>query len=103
MSTTYSQDFRPHSQFQTQESKTFVSAIESGLGYLAARVKTAFANWIQHRVDRQAFSHLLTLDAHILKDIGLTRDDVVRASRLPVSVNASLELEKIARINKKTS
>ncbi len=102
MSTIYSQDFKSNSQFQIRDSKTFVSAIQGGLQRLAAGIKTVFNNWIQNRVDRQAFSHLLTLDDHILKDIGLTRDDVVWASRLPVSVNASLELEKIVHINRIT-
>ncbi len=102
MSTMYSQDFRSNSQFQIKNSKTLVSAIESALERLASGIKAIFANWIQSRINRQAFSHLLALDAHILRDIGVTREDVIWASKLPVSV-ASLELEKIARINQKTS
>ncbi|MCP4073053.1 MAG: DUF1127 domain-containing protein [Hyphomicrobiales bacterium] len=102
MSTTYSHNFKSDSQFQIKGPKTFVSAIDGALQRLAAGIKIVFNNWIQNRVDRQAFSHLLTLDDHILKDIGLTRDDVVWASRLPVSVNASLELGKTVRINRTT-
>ncbi|MCP4185777.1 MAG: hypothetical protein GY761_21145 [Hyphomicrobiales bacterium] len=40
------------------------------------------------------------MDDHILADMGITRNDIVDASRLPVDVNASLELEKTARANK---
>lgn len=54
----------------------------------------------QRRIDRDAFNRLVTLDESALKDIGITRADVLWASQLPLSVNASLELEKIARAPK---
>ena len=38
-----------------------------------------------------------TVDDQMLKDIGVTRDEVRRASDLPLSVNAALELEAVAR------
>jgi uncharacterized protein YjiS (DUF1127 family) len=69
-------------------------------GRVVAMIKTAIERRIQRTTDRQAFSHLLALDQHTLDDIGITRDDVFWASRLPLSINASHELEKIARSNK---
>ena len=48
-------------------------------------------------IDRDAFRNLLSLDDQMLKDIGVTRDEVRRASDLPLSVNAALELEAVAR------
>lgn len=51
----------------------------------------------QRRIDRDAFRRLIALDDAMLKDIGVKRDDVIWASQLPLSVNASLELEKIAK------
>ena len=49
------------------------------------------------RIDRQAFKHLLALDDNLLRDIGVTRNDVVWASKLPLSVDASAKLNEIAR------
>jgi uncharacterized protein YjiS (DUF1127 family) len=51
----------------------------------------------QQRIDRDAFAHILTLDDHMLSDIGVTRGDVIWASRLPLSKNAVKELRKIAQ------
>ena len=67
---------------------------------IVAVIKTAIDRRVQRTTDRLAFSHLLSLDQHILDDIGVTRDDVFWASRLPLSKNASRELEKIALANK---
>jgi uncharacterized protein YjiS (DUF1127 family) len=55
----------------------------------------------QRRIDRQAFQHLIALEDPILKDIGITRADVIWASKLPLSQNAATELEKIARQNRR--
>lgn len=51
----------------------------------------------QQKIDREAFAHLANLDDTMLKDIGVSRADVIWASKLPLSQNASLELENIAR------
>ncbi len=51
-------------------------------------------------MDRLAFQQLLKLDEHMLKDIGVTRADVIYANNLPVSVDAAKEIECIARRNK---
>lgn len=51
----------------------------------------------RRRVDRRALKDLAELDDAGLQDIGLTRNDVLWASHLPLSEHASMELEKIAR------
>lgn len=45
---------------------------------------------------RNSFKTLLQLDENMLEDVGMTRGDIRWAARLPLSVNASLELRKIA-------
>ncbi len=54
----------------------------------------------QQVTNRLAFKNLLTLEANILQDIGVTREDVIWASKLPLSKNAALELDKIAKENR---
>ena len=51
----------------------------------------------QHKLDRLALKELSSLDDAILRDLGVSRGDVVWASRLPSSVDAAAELEIIAR------
>ncbi len=46
------------------------------------------------RIDRLAFQHVLYLDDRILEDMGVTREDVLWANKLPLSKNAALELRK---------
>ena len=55
------------------------------------------ARFLELRERRDAFRSLLRLDARLLSDIGVTREDIEWASRLPLSVNASAELQKIAK------
>ena len=55
------------------------------------------------RIERQAFKSLLSLDDNLLKDIGVTRNDVVWASNLPLSESASDKLNEIARRDKRKS
>lgn len=55
----------------------------------------------QYKIDRDAFRTLERLDERELNDIGLTKDDVIWASRLPLSVNASKELAKVANGRKR--
>jgi len=64
------------------------------------RLRNSYAQLVQRRIDRQAFAQLLSLDDNILRDIGVTRNDVIRASKLPINTNASCELEKIADTNR---
>lgn len=58
-------------------------------------------HWIEkkynQRINRQAFNYLLTLDDNLLKDIGVTRQDVQWASQLPLEEDAATKIEQIAR------
>ncbi len=56
--------------------------------------------WSQRYVDRLAYRNMLDLDESILRDIGVTREDVIRASKLPLSRNAAEELHRIALGNR---
>ncbi len=66
----------------------------------------AIMNWwnirIEHRTNRAAFQHVLGLDDDMLKDIGVTRDDVNWANKLPIEQNASLELQRVAALRNRT-
>lgn len=67
---------------------------------LFSRMLTRFKTGLQQRQDRGAFQHLLALDPHILKDIGVSRGDVIWANNLPLEVNAARALEKETRHRK---
>jgi len=60
---------------------------------LTQRIITKYNQYI----DRQAFKNVLHLDDRMLKDIGVTRQDVKWASKLPMSEDAAIKLEHIAR------
>lgn len=49
----------------------------------------AVANWIRAWRRRRAFLRLLKLDDRMLRDLGYTREDVLRAARLPWRENAA--------------
>ena len=61
------------------------------------RLRAWTAERRQRRIDRAAFQTLLGLDDQMLRDIGVTRDEVRRAASLPLSVNAAQELEAAKR------
>ena len=71
------------------------------LSQAVIEIKAWWKTWRQRREDRRAFEHLLGLDDIMLKDIGVTRADVIWANRLPLSQNAAAELETISRQNRK--
>lgn len=62
----------------------------------------AVRNWwnirVEQRTNRAAFQSVLSLDDNMLKDIGVTRDDVNWANKLPLEQNASLELQRVAAL-----
>lgn len=60
---------------------------EAGHGSLLARL---VRNWLA----RRAVSRLDVYDDYMLRDIGVTRDDLHWASHLPLTVNAALALEE---------
>lgn len=55
---------------------------------------------IRSRRERRELLALQDLDDHLLKDVGLTRNDVERTLNLPRSIDASTELHRIAFLNR---
>jgi len=68
----------------------------AGLAASAARGSvSALGRWHKQRRDRAAFMNLLGKEEWVYRDLGIHRGDVEWASRLPMNVNAALELEKM--------
>ena len=82
---------------QTPLHSRILKLLKTGITKLCTR----FLAWRklkkQQRLDRDSFRNMLALDNATLKDIGVRKSDVIWASQLPLSLNASLELEKKAR------
>lgn len=75
-------------------------SISSRFHQLVTDLKTHLRNRKQRRVDNIAFKYMLKLDDAMLKDIGVSRGDVIWAESLPMATNASLELAKLAVVNR---
>jgi uncharacterized protein YjiS (DUF1127 family) len=56
-----------------------------------------FGQLIRNWRTRRAVARLDRLDDHMLHDIGVTREDVIWAAGLPLTVNAALALEERGR------
>ena len=68
----------------------------AGLAISAAKASvSALVRWQRQRRDRAAFMALLGKEDWVYRDLGVHRGDVEWASRLPMNVNAALELEKM--------
>lgn len=74
--------------------------ILNGKRILSSLLEAMVRRW-KRREDRDAFRQLLKLDDTLLKDIGVNKADVLWASELPLSVNASVELQNLALGHKK--
>ena len=74
---------------------------KTGLRALLDSIGTFWRTWQKRRTDHQAFQHMIALDDNILRDIGISRADVIWASKLPLSQNAALELQKLVLQNKR--
>lgn len=62
-------------------------------------LKEAHAQRHQRKIDREAFRNLMSLDETSLKDLGISRDDIIWASKLAMHENASKELERVRSLN----
>lgn len=80
----------------TIETTTNASENEFWAG-LWAKIATSMNHRAKQRADRIAFKHMLALSPEILKDIGVSRGDIMWAANLPIEKNAAIELEKVAR------
>lgn len=74
----------------------FLSAINIPGGRIASRLGNDIRQSVTHFANRRRFNRLLDLEDAILDDIGVTRGDVLIASRLPMQRNAALELRRIS-------
>ena len=77
----------PTTEFSAEHEASFVRRVSKNL-------MARYRNWQTLRTNRDAFLYLTTLDDHTLKDIGYTREQIFRASKLPLDVNAALEVRK---------
>jgi len=75
------------------------SVLATFMGNMIAKLQNYLELRRQRKIDRNAMLTLLSLDEASLKDIGISRDDVIWASKLAMHKNASLELEKIRAQN----
>ncbi len=85
-------DITPHDSKVSARSDWILAPIRRWIGTIRRHLKLHR----QRRIDRLAYNHMLALDDAILKDIGVTRHDVISANKLPLSQNAALELRKVA-------
>ncbi|MEM8541312.1 MAG: hypothetical protein AAGF25_10190 [Pseudomonadota bacterium] len=81
--------------------RSVVAQITSGFGRFIQRLGVELETRKQQRIDRDAFNSILTLDERSLADIGVTREEVLWASKLPLSENAALELKVLKSGNQK--
>ena len=81
----------------TASLRTHLSALQRALSDVVSGLQTDYARFHQLRTDRDAFLNLLTLDDRQLDDIGVTRDEVIWASELPLDRNAALELDALKK------
>lgn len=79
---------------------SFANVLTPLMGFLRRRIEALRKYRILRkalRIDRLAFQHVLYLDDRILDDMGVTREDVLWANKLPLRQNAALELRKRSR------
>lgn len=91
---------------QTPQPRKFETASSILSGAMRRILNLAVHNYHAyktHRTNRRAFVQMLNLEEGVLSDIGVTRDDVLWASNLPIEVNAALELEAIRTANKQST
>ena len=65
-------------------------AISQGEYGIVSFLRRTFRNWVA----RRAVARLDTYDDFLLRDIGVSRDDIRWATSLPLSQNAALALEE---------
>jgi uncharacterized protein YjiS (DUF1127 family) len=76
---------------------TLTQALSRDASHSFAGLRRAFSNWLRRRRLRRVDD----LDDHILWDIGLTRDDLRAALKLPLSVDPVWELNRQSRLRRR--
>jgi len=77
-----------------------VTALRGAATGLIRRARAALATRREQRMTRDAFMNIVDLDDKVLDDIGVTREEVEWAARLPLRVNASQALHARARLRR---
>jgi uncharacterized protein YjiS (DUF1127 family) len=73
----------------------------AGIKRLLSALRQAIASWRARRDSRDAFANLLYQDDRILADIGVLRDEVEWAARLPLAVDAATALRDTAAVRRR--
>lgn len=68
---------------------------------LPERLAGNFQRSVRQIQDRRRYNRLLELEERILDDIGVTREEVVYGSRLPLARNAAMELRRISQARRR--
>lgn len=68
----------------------------SRFGHPIAELAGSLLDRMQRTRRRKALKTLLELDDHLLRDIGVTRDEIEATMQLPLSVDAATELRRIS-------
>lgn len=80
------------------------SSISAIIGHAARQISALIKSEIQRKKNqhqrRLAFLQMQNLEDNILQDIGISREDLNWASKLPEHVNAAKELETIRKQSK---
>ncbi len=71
-------------------------SFQTGFLSLVESVLQSWRRRAERRQDRRAFMNMAALDDRMLDDIGLTRGDVETAANLPLEINASQAVRRIA-------
>ena len=91
-------DMKSHSVTLQNEVKQIKAGTQHDfLTMLAGRLRTFLerkALYRQRKIDRAAFLTMMSLDDSMLDDIGLTRNDIIWAAKLPLSVDAALAVRE---------
>lgn len=65
-------------------------------GHAIHRLAASLSERTRRRRERRSFRRLLSLDDHMLGDLGVERHQVERAARMPLSVDAATELGRLS-------
>lgn len=63
-------------------------------------VKNGYANYLNHRKERLALRQLLQLNDHMLKDMGLTRSDILEVHRRGAAASKRISKSRQLKIKK---
>ncbi len=76
------------------------NAFGATIGNTVSKIRNWWSARKQRRMDQKAFRQILSLSDAAIRDIGVTRSDVIWANSLPLGTNASAELKKAAHRNR---